>query len=62
MDFMVEIRLGFIINLKFICEICKNYFKIVGQIIILKKNGNDMAADVAQRERNNIKRYASAWN
>ena len=41
-------------------ENCKNIFKIVGQIIFLKKN--DVAADVAQRESGSIKRYASAFS
>ena len=38
----------------------KNHFKIVGQIIFIKKN--DMAADVAQRESSIIKRYALAFS
>ena len=56
---MVEIGLGFIIHIYYYFEIyrfimilkfLKNYFKIVGK----KKDGNDMAADMAQRERSNI--------
>ena len=39
---------------------CKNHFKIVGQIIIFLKN--DVAADIAQRENSNIKRYASTFS
>ena len=38
---------------------CKNHFKIIGQIIIKKKN--DVAADVAQHENSNIKHYVSAF-
>ena len=41
-------------------ENCKNHFKIVGQIILKKEN--NVAADVAQRESSNIKRYASAFS
>ena len=48
------IGLGFFI-LKFV--------KIVGKIKIKKKKDwDDMAADVAQCERKDIKRYASAFN
>ena len=40
----------------------KNHFKIVGQIIFIKKKKkNGVAADVAQRESSNIKRYASTF-
>ena len=39
--------------------ICKNHFHIVGQI---KKNWNDMAADLAQPDHSSIKRYASAFS
>ena len=45
-------------------ENCKNHFKIVGQNIFKKKKEkkkNDVAADVAQRESSNIKRYASTF-
>ena len=42
-------------------ENCKNHFKIVGQIIFKKKK-NDVAANVAQRENSNIKRYALAFS
>ena len=46
-------------------ENCKNHLKIVGQIIFFKrkeKKKNGMAANVAQRENNNIKRYTSAFS
>ena len=43
-------------------EICKNYFQVVRKIIKKKKDWNDMDADMAQREHNNIKRYASTFN
>ena len=39
--------------------ICKNHFHIVGQI---KKNWNDMAADLVQPDHSSIKRYASAFS
>ena len=39
----------------------KNHFKIVGQIIFIKKKKNGVAADVAQRKSSNIKRYASTF-
>ena len=42
-------------------EKCKNHFKIVGQIIFIKKK-IDVAADVAQRKNNSIKRYPSVFN
>ena len=47
-----------------ILKFVKNCFKIVGQIKIKKKkkDWDDMAAVVAQRERSNIKRYASAFS
>ena len=57
---MVEIGLGFIIQIYYDSEICKNYLKIIGQ---KKQNdGNDIAAEVAQRERNNIKCYALVFS
>ena len=64
---MVEIRLKFIIILKFIdllyFEICKNYFKILGQKKKKeKRDGNDMVFDVAQHECSNIKQYVSAFS
>ena len=45
-------------------ENCKNYFKIVGQIIFKKEKGkkNDVAVNVAQCESSSIKRYASAFS
>ena len=46
-----------------ILKFVKNCFKIVGQIKIKKKKDWDyMAAVVAQRERSDIKRYASAFS
>ena len=41
-------------------ENCKIHFKIIGQIIFIKKN--DVTADVAQRESSSIKCYASAFS
>ena len=41
-------------------ENCKNHFKIVGQIILKKKN--DVAVDVAQRESSSTKCYTSAFS
>ena len=46
-------------------ENCKNHFKIVGQIIFLKKKrkkNNDVTTDVAQRESSNIRRYALTFS
>ena len=46
-------------------ENCKNYFKIVAQIIFKKKKEkkkNYVADDVTQRESSNIKCYASAFS
>ena len=45
-------------------ENCKNYFKIVGKIIFIKKKKkkNDVAADVAQRESSSIKHYTSVFS
>ena len=47
-----------------ILKFVKTCFKIVGKIKIKKKkkDWDDMAIDVAQRECNDIKRYASAFS
>ena len=55
-DYYFEIY-RFIMILKF----CKNYFKILGPKK-KKKDENDMVADVAQCEYNNIKCYTSAFS
>ena len=41
-------------------ENCKNYFKVVGQII-LKRKKNDVVANMAQCESSSIKPYTSAY-
>ena len=57
---MVEIGLGFIIQIYYDSEICKNYLKIIGQ---KKQNdGNDITTEVAKHERNNIKRCTSVFS
>ena len=57
---MVEIGLGFIIQIYYDSKICKNYLKIIGQ---KKQNdGNDITTEVAQHERNNNKRCASVFS
>ena len=40
---------------------CKSYLKIEGKFFFFKKE-NYVAADVAQRESNSIKRYASTFS
>ena len=66
---MIKSGLGFIIYIYYragiyYSETCKNCFKIVGKIKIKKKkkDWDDMAVDVDQRERSDIKRYASAFS
>ena len=60
--------MGFIIQIYyrvgiFYSKICKNFFKIVGKINLKKKkNWDDIAADMAQRERSDIKCYVSAFS
>ena len=43
-----------------ILKLIKSFLKLLGKY--KKYYGNDMTADVAQRERNNIKCYASAFS
>ena len=74
MGFMVEIVVG--INLirsglygedrgeiySIILKLIKSIFKLLGKYKKKKYYGNNMIADMAQRERSNIKCYASAFS